>query len=261
MNKKILLGLTALLIGLPSAHARDEATVRKEIETARTVISEYVKTRQEIARVKNEWRTYRELAQRRIALYEREINQLREQLERSEEQTTQAEREISRIREEIANLREANAIVNDAMPAFEDRMREIAEYFPPPLRSKVSRVLGQLGRSRQASERMAVLAGIMNEVDQFNSEFTMDTDEVRSESGDALLVDVLYIGMAIGYYADRDGTIGGVLRPAAGGWERDQQNDLAPAIRRAMDYYSGNIRPANLVNLPFEIRDADIGSN
>ncbi len=158
-------------------------------------------------------------------------------------------------------MREANAIVNDAMPAFEDRMREIAEYFPPPLRSKVSRVLGQLGRSRQASERMAVLAGIMNEVDQFNSEFTMDTDEVRSESGDALLVDVLYIGMAIGYYADRDGTIGGVLRPAAGGWERDQQNDLAPAIRRAMDYYSGNIRPANLVNLPFEIRDADIGSN
>lgn len=261
MNKKILLGLTALLIGLPSIHASDEAAVRKEIETARTVISEYVKTRQEIARVKNEWQTYRELAQRRIALYEREINQLRGQIERSEEQTTQAEREIARIRDEISELREANAIVNEAMPEFEDRMREIAEFFPPPLRNKVSRIIGQLGRSRQASERMAVLAGIMNEVDQFNSEFTMDTDEVRTERGDALLVDVIYIGMSIAYYADRDGSIGGILRPARGGWERDQQNDLAPAIRRAMDYYSGNIRPANLVNLPVELIEAGIGSN
>lgn len=260
MKKKLLYGLMALFVGIPLSSANDEQAVRKEIETAKTVISEYVNVRQSIARTRAEWEVYREMANRRIDLYEREIRDLRERIQRSEERTTQAQREIARIRSEIEEFRAANDVVSQALPELEDQLKEISEFFPDPLNDKVGRLVRQLGRSRQATDRMAVLIGIMNEVDKFNSEFTVAQAERRMEAGETRLVDVVYLGLTVGYYADRDGTIGGIIRPARGGWEWVPDNSRAPAIRRALEFYSGEVKPALLVDLPLEVQNFDFAN-
>lgn len=259
MNKKILYGLAALVAGT-ALQAQDEAAVQKEIEKAREVISEYVKTRQEIARVKNEWKSYQELTQRRIDLYEREISQLNDLIETAEKDTTQAERQIAAIKEEIAVLRSANNIVGQSLPAYEDKMREMYQYFPSPLKGKVERLVQQLGKSRQSADRMAILIGILNEVDKFNSDFNFDSFEKKLPSGETKLVDVIYLGLAVAYYADSDGEIGGVGTPAAGQWQWTERNDLAPNIRMAIKYYNGDIKPAMLVDLPVEVQSLKIGN-
>ncbi|MGC9450746.1 MAG: DUF3450 family protein [Oceanipulchritudo sp.] len=259
MKQKILYGLAALVAGT-ALQAQDEAAVQKEIEKAREVISKYVDTRQEIARVKNEWKAYQELTQRRIDLYNREINQLRDLIQSAEEQTTQAEREIAEIRQEIAVLRQANDIVLQALPVFEDKMRELYTYFPRPLKNKIQRLVQQLGKPRQASDRMAILIGILNEVDKFNAEFNFDRDEKTLPDGETKVVDVIYLGLAVGYYADREGKVGGVGVPAQGDWKWTERNDLAPAIRDAVMYYNGDIKPALLVDLPLEIQNLTIGN-
>lgn len=259
MNKNILYGLAALFAGT-ALQAQDEAAVQKEIEQAREVISKYVDSRQEIARVKNEWKAYQELTQRRIDLYNREINQLRELIQTAEEQTTQAEREIGAIRDEIALLRQANDIVLKSLPAFEDKMRELYTYFPRPLKNKVQRLVQQLGKPRQASDRMAIVIGILNEVDKFNAEFNFDRDEKTLPSGETKVVDVIYLGLAVGYYADKDGNVGGIGVPASGEWKWTERNDLGPAIRDAVLYYNGDIKPAMLVDLPVEIQNLTIGN-
>jgi hypothetical protein len=259
MNKKILYGLAALVTGA-TLQAQDEAAVQKEIAKAREVIAQYVDTRQEIARVKNEWKAYQELTQRRIDLYEREITQLSDSIATAEEQTTQAEREINRVRDEIQVLRDANNIVAQALPAYETKLRELYQYFPDPLKNKVQRLVQQLGKSRQASDRMAILIGIMNEVDKFNAEFNFDTDEKKLPSGETVLVDVIYLGMAVAYYSNSDGTVGGIGTPAEGGWSWEERSDLAPAIRDSLLYYNGDIKPAMLVDLPVEIKNFTIGN-
>ena len=259
MNKKILYGLAALVAG-SALQAQDEAAVQKEIEKAREVISKYVESRQEIARVKNEWKSYQELTQRRIDLYEREINQLNELIEKAEKDTTQAERQIAAVKEEIAVLRSANNIVSQSLPAFEDKMRELYTYFPEPLQAKVERLVKQLGKSRQAADRMAILIGILNEVDKFNADFNFDSVEKKLESGETRLVDVIYLGLAVAYYADSDGEIGGIGVPAQNGWKWTARDDLAPSIRTAIQYYNGDIKPAMLVDLPVEIQSLTIGN-
>ncbi len=259
MNKKILYGLAALVAG-STLHAQDEAAVQKEIAKAREVIAQYVDTRQAIAKVKNEWSSYQELTERRIDLYEREIKQLRDQIQAAENETTQAERRIAAIREDIATLRSANDIVASAMPAYENQMRELYQYFPRPLKNKVQPLVQQLGKPRQASDRMALVIGILNEVDKFNAEFNFDTDEKRLPSGETKLVDVIYLGLAVAYYSDKDGKVGGVGVPAAGEWSWTERNDLAPAIRDAVLYYNGDIKPAMLVDLPVEISSVSIGN-
>lgn len=259
MNNKLLYGLVALFAGT-SLQAQDESAVQKEIEKTREIIAQYVKTRQEIARVKNEWSAYQEIAQRRIDLYEREIRKLSETIETAEERTTQAERTIAGIREEIAELRAANDIVGDALPTLEDKTRELYQYFPSPLKNRVQRLVQQLGKSRQASDRMAIVIGILNEVDKFNSEFNFAKDEKTLPTGETVLVDKIYAGLAVGYYADSEGKVGGVGKPAEGEWEWTERNDLAPAIRNAVLYYNGEIKPAMLVDLPIEIQNLTIGN-
>ena len=260
MNKKLLYGLAALMAGT-GLYAQDNAAVQKEIAEAREVIAQYVKTRQEIARVENEWKAYQELTSRRIDLYNTEIEALRKQIEKAEADTTQAERTIAGIKDEITTLRQADAIVAEALPALEDQLRILAQYFPTPLKEKTDRLMPELGRKgAQASTRLAVLMGILGEVDKFNTEFFYTRDEKQLPSGETKLVDVIYLGMAVAYYSDRDGKIAGVGTPASGGWKWTERNDIAPAIRDAVLYYNGDIKPAKLVDLPLEIQSISLGN-
>jgi hypothetical protein len=259
MKKNILYGLAAILAGT-TLHAQEEAAVKKEIEQARQIIEEYVETRREIAKASNEWRSYQELSVRRISLYEQEIAELTAAIEKAEAETTQAERAIAKIKGEIAELRQANDIVAQALPGFEDELRELYQYFPTPLKDKVQSLVQQLGKGGQASNRMALVIGILNEVDKFNSDYTLDTFEKTLPSGQTKLVDVVYLGLAVAYYADSDGKFGGVGIPAPGDWEWSEKNDLAPAIREAILYYEGEIKPAMLVDLPIEIQNISIGN-
>lgn len=259
MNKKILYGLVAMIAGT-SAQAQNEAAVQKEIELAREVISEYVDTRQRIAVAKNEWNAYKEITERRINLYNQEIDQLEAEIQEAEESTTQAEREIAGIRAEINRYKDATAVVSSALPAFEDKLRELSQYFPKPLKDKLSSLTSQLGKSQQTSDRMAILVGIMNEVDKFNSDFNISSTHKTLPSGETKLVDVIYLGMAVAFYADSDGIVGGIGTPAAGEWNWTERDDLAPAIRDAVLYYNGDIKPAMMVDLPVEIKNISVGN-
>jgi len=258
MNKKLLYGLVAMLAG-SGLQAQDETAVQQEIATAREVIAQYVNTRQAIARVSNEWKAYQELTQRRVDLYQREIDQLRKAIMTAEAETTQAEREIARIRDDIRTLRDSNNVVLQALPEMENKLRELYQYFPAPLKNKVQRLVQQLGRGRQASDRMAVLIGVLNEVDKFNAEFSFDTIEKVLPGGETRLVDVIYLGLGMAYYADKEGRVGGVGVPAEGEWKWTERNDLAPGIRMAVRYYNSEIKPAMMVELPIEIHNLTVG--
>lgn len=253
MKRTILYGVTALFLSISFAFAQSQDSVNERIEKTRKVIDKYVDTRQEIAKAKNEWKSYKEITRRRVDLYEREIESLESTISDAEDQTSQAEREIARIKDDISELRDANEIVEDALPEMEEMLRQMNKAFPKPLESKVERLVKSLGKGK-TSDRMAVVIGIMNEVDKFNSNFNFDTDERQSPDGETRLVDVIYLGLGTAYYADKEGVIGGVGTPGDDGWEWEDKNDIAPTVRKAIQYYNGDIKPAMLVDLPVKVQ-------
>ena len=250
----------AALIAGTTLQAQNQAAVQKEIELAREVIESYVETRQKIAKEENEWRSYQELTQRRIDLYQDEIAQLEDTIKEAEEQTTAAERKIAEVRSEIQVLRSATEIVSSSLPSLEQKVRELYAYFPAPLRDKVTNLVQQLGnKTLQTSDRMALVIGVLNEVDKFNSGFTHVTDEMKL-GNETKLVDVLYLGLAVAYYADKDGQIGGRLVPAEKQWQWERNNELAPLVHQAILYYTNEVKPAMMVDLPIEIKNLTIGN-
>lgn len=263
MKKTFLCGLIALFTGslaFGQTPSPSQAEVQKEIAVAREVISRYVTTRQQIARLRNEWNSYQEITDRRIRLYEQEIARLSETIRAAQEDTTQAERVIAGIRDEIAEMRRANDIIRQAVPELEGKLLELAQFFPDPLRNRINPLLQRIGKSRSASDSMAVIIGIMNEVDRFNADFNQDSMQKRLPSGEVRLVDVIYVGLALAYYADAEGTVGGVGFPAEGGWQWTERNDLASNIRRSIQFYQGQIKPAMMVDLPVEVKNIRISN-
>ena len=259
MNSRILYGMAALIAGT-TLQAQDQAAVQKEIEQARQVIESYVQTRQKIAKDQNEWESYQELTNRRISLYKDEISELEESIKEAEEQTTSAERRIAAIREDVRVLRSATEIVSTSPPALEQKVRELYAYFPNPLKDKVTNIVQQLGnKTLQTSDRMALVIGVLNEVDKFNTGFTHVTDEMKF-GNDTKLVDVIYLGLGVAYYADKEGKIGGMLVPAEKEWQMVEKHELAPLVHQSILYYTNEVKPAMMVELPIEIKNLKIGN-
>ena len=89
--------------------------------------------------------------------------------------------------------------------------------------------------------------------------YFIQNDEIKI-GNETKLVDVLYLGVAVAYYADKEGKIGGMLVPAEKEWQMVEKNELAPAVHQAILYYTNEIKPAMMVDLPIEIKDLKIGN-
>ncbi len=255
MKRKLLFALAVAFAAPGVASAQNPDQVRERIEGTRATIEQMVRVRTTLSETRRDWEIYQETAQRRIDLFRSEREDLQLRIEETEARTTEAERRIAEIREDIDAVRAANRSIQDALPGLEARMREMAQFFPRPLRTRVERLVGQLGRSQQASDRMAVVVGLMNEADRFNSLFTLDVDERRLDNGEIVSVDVIYMGLALAYYVDREGNVAGYGVPADGGWEWTERPELVGPVRRAVEFYAGRVKPAQAVRLPVRITD------
>lgn len=244
-----LFGMSALCAPLVPAQ-----TTQERINDTKQAVTDYVFLRQQIAEAKNEWRVYQEVTTRRIEFFQEEIERLEGEISRSDETRSSAEIVIAERRATISELEGANNIVAASMPGLETRLTGISEYFPTPLKDRVKPLLDQLGKPRQAAQRMALVIGIMNEVDKFNSSW-----ESASEQVDNLIVTTLYMGLAGGFYASADGSMGGYLVPAKGEWTKVPDNEAAPRIALAIKYYNSEIKPAELVPLKLEATTISFG--
>lgn len=254
MKTTTLIGLGALGAALMATTPLAAQGNQERIKQTEQAVSDYVFLRQQIAETKNEWRVYQDVTNRRIEFFESEITQLKEAIASAQEEISTAQETIDAKRQEIALKRAANNVVLDAAPAIEARIRTLAEYLPEPLQNKLSTLLGQLGSPRQAAQRMAIVIGVLNEIDKFNSEWTLDGTQVDNVS-----VDVLYMGLSTAFYADENGTIGGIMKPAKGQWTRQDNNDLAPQIALLIKYYQGDVKPATFTPLPLEVTNLNLG--
>ncbi|MDP0501621.1 MAG: DUF3450 family protein [Verrucomicrobiota bacterium JB022] len=255
MKKTTRFGLCAVALCATSLAAQQNtAAVKQEIDSTRNSISEYVRVRQDIAKARNEWQAEKEIIQRRIDLFEQEKADLQERIATAQERASSAQQVISEKRSQISQLTSATNVVRDKLPDYEAQIAAMIDYLPAPLKRDVEKLTPSLGKG-PVSNRMAVVIGILNQIERFNSQFIITTDLKQTADGQSKSVDVLYLGLAQAYYVDQEGTIAGIGTPAKGGWQWTERNDLAPQIQKAFIYYRGDVKPAEFVELPINVTD------
>ena len=259
MKRKLPAHITLLGLALSlsnSGQAQSDVAVR--LEETRTTIEKWVDARQLISKERSKWREEHALIDYKIDLLGSEIEALSEQIEEYEERVTKAEANRSRFAAEEAALRSAARVVGDAIHGYETKLLALSKRFPRPLIDTITPILKQLpedGAKTKLSvaERVANIVGILNEIDKFNANVTVQSELQKVNSGATIEVKALYLGLAQGFFVDEKQEHAAIGTPSSNGWEWKKSDDLALAISKTIAMYENIIKPATFVELPITI--------
>jgi len=228
------------------AWADDEAA---SLEELRATISGIVETQTLASKELRDWEARKAVMAELLDVHRREIELLDEELEISGRSAPAHDDVITEAADEIAVLRTTRAGLTEVVERCRPRVIALVQRFPRPLAAEVQSELASLtswesgGEPREA---LQALLGVLSKASQFNRRISRSLEIVEDRE-----VDVLYLGLARAFYADRSG-IAGVGLPAAGGWEWRADASLNRRILRAFEILDQK-RPPSRVELPLHI--------
>ncbi|MFA5257001.1 MAG: DUF3450 family protein [Opitutales bacterium] len=260
MKKLISAGIALGLFGtatlLQAQQSSTPVDAGEQIKAATEVTSKWVETRSTISKDANQWRVDKELIQQKIDFYRIELENLQTEIDTLSKSASEGQDKRAQYANQIEELNRAQSVVIGMLPKYEAQVRELVRYFPSPLQETAGKLAKSIPTNPNttrlgAGQRLAVIVGILNEVDRFNRDVTT-TQEIREINGENRQVDVMYMGLGQAFYADSEGKIAGIGTPAKDGWKWEAHDDMATQILTAIKVAQGKIKPAVFVEIPLQ---------
>lgn len=228
------------------------------IETTRSALEQWVETQRITSKEKQDLTLAKEVLNARIELVQRQIESLQEKIEEAETNIAETDKNRNAMLVENEKLKESSTALGDTLFALETRTKQLLQRLPDPIRDRVKPLSQRISDATDetklsVAERFQNVVGILNEVDKFNRDITVNS-EVRSlPDGTSAEVTALYLGIGQGYYVGMNGTIAGIGMATEAGWDWKPANDAAEPISQAIAVLK-NERPATFIQLPIEIQ-------
>jgi len=219
------------------------------LEELRATISGIVETQTLASGELRDWESRKVVMVDLLEVHRREIELLTEELETSGRSAPGHDEAVTEAADEITALRETRSKLTAAVERSRPRVIALARRFPRPLAAEVQSELASLSAWETGSEpreALQPLLGVLSKASQFNRRISRSLEVVDDRE-----VEVLYLGLARAFYADRSG-VAGVGVPAAGGWEWRADASLNRQILRAFEILDQK-RPPARVELPLHI--------
>lgn len=248
-----LLFISALLVAA-NALAADAA----KLSETRGTLEKWVETRQLVSKTRADWQTDKETIEQTIALFERELKGVEEQMSKLSTNSTQADKE--RVQTEAA-IKAANESLEPSQKFaadFEAQVMKVVPQLPQPLQEILKPLLARLptdpaNTKMKATERIQVIAGVLNEIDKFNNTVTIFNEKRQNSSGAEVAVEAVYVGLGAGYFVNEAGDFAGMGAPGSKGWEWSVKPEIASSVKEVIRVYRAE-RTARFVALPAVIK-------
>lgn len=185
-----------------------------------------------------------------LELHQKEIMLLDEELAKAGQSAPGHDDSTGNLKSEIEALRASRRLTSEAVSRNVPRALKIAASLPAPLLTEAEDELAILHSWKATDEPREALASILallGKAQQFNRRFNRSTQII-----DGREAEVLYLGLACAFYADRKGNAG-IGKPSPDGWKWEPRPALLPQIRSAFDSLDKK-RPPAMVELPLIIQ-------
>lgn len=215
----------------------------------RETIAKIVDVKSQASKERSDWEARKGEMNELLGLHRRELELLTEELEKSGVSATGEDEQRQEAEAEIATLKDARRAAGEAVARNRDRALALVARFPKPLalEAEVDRIsLEQWEPGDEPRDGLLPILAVVTKAEQFNRRISR-SKEVR----DGREVEVLYLGLARAYYADRSGNAG-IGTPGGDGWVWESRPELAGEIVKAFDELDRK-RPPELVELPVKI--------
>jgi len=223
--------------------------VAGSLEELRATISGIVGLQSQASAELRDWEARKALMADLLDVHRKEIELLAGELDISGRSAPGHDDAVAEARAEIAALRNARANLTAAVERARPRVLGLANRFPQPLAAEVQSELTSLAAWQpgdEPREALQPLLGVLSKATQFNRRISRSLEVV-----DGREVEVLYLGLARAFYADRSG-VAGIGLPSAGGWEWRSDASLNRSILRAFEILDQK-RPPSRIALPLQI--------
>lgn len=244
--------IVALIICLQALPAAAQAVkADAEVVELRAVIGKIVDIKSQTSKESNEWQGRKATMAALLELHRQELSLLAEELEGAGQSAGGYDEKKRQTEGELARLKAARRVAGLAVLRNRERMLALTKKFPQPLAddTEIERSVLELWRQGdQARDGLQAILGMVTKAEQFNRRITRSQEE-----RDGRLVEVIYLGLARAYYADRGGNAG-IGEPGPDGWEWKSQASINGEVVKALDELDKK-RPPELVELPLKIEE------
>jgi hypothetical protein len=185
-----------------------------------------------------------------LELHQKEIELLTDELKQAGASAPGHLGSTEEMKAEIARLKETRRVLSEAVARNVPRSIALAQRFPEPLLKECEIEIITLKEWKADQEPRNALQSILTlitKAQQFNRRITRHP-EVR----DGREVEVMYLGLARAFYADKKKGAG-IGEPGSEGWVWKSQPEIRSELLAAFDSLDKK-RPPSMVKLPLRIR-------
>jgi hypothetical protein len=238
--------LVLLLTGFTTYAEEPDASVAALRET----IAKIVDTQTLESTERTDWEARKAEFAALLELHRKEIALLDEELEKAGQSAPGHGESSDAMKAEIESLKETRRLAKETVARNVPRAIALTQRFPDPLRKECEVEIASLKAWKAEDEPREALQSILSvlaKAQQFDRRFTRSI-EVR----DGREVDVLYLGLARAFYADKkEGA--GIGEPGADGWNWKAKPEIRAELIAAFGMLDKK-RPPAMVRLPLEIQ-------
>lgn len=240
----------ALLFLLPVVLAEETASDAAIVEL-RATIAKIVDAEVLASKESADWQGRKAQMAALLELQQRELKLLNEELAEAGASAGSFDERKREAEADLAELKEVRRAVKQVVAEAQPRMIALVQSMPEPLlkEMELERIsLESWTAEDEARGGLQAILGIVAKAEQFNRRITRSVEE-----RDGREVQVIYLGLARAYYADRSGNAG-LGDPGPDGWKWQSKPEIAGEVRSALDQLDRK-RPPEVVELPVQIKE------
>lgn len=219
------------------------------LEELRATISNVVELQNQKSKELRDWETRKAVMADLLDVHRREIELLNEELTTSGRSAPNHDATVTEAKDEINALRQTRAKLTTAVVRTRPRVLALAKRFPRPLASDVASEIAALSTWQpgdEPREALQSLLAVLSKAAQFNRRISRSLEVV-----DGREVDVLHLGLARAFYADRSGAAG-IGMPSSDGWQWHANKSLNRNVLHTFEILDQK-RPPTRIVLPLQI--------
>lgn len=220
------------------------------VAALRETISKVVDTQTLESKERTDWESQKAEFAALLELHRKEIALLDEELENAGQSAPGHVEPADAMKAEIESLKETRRLAKEAVARNVPRAIALTKRFPDPLRKDCETELASLtawAATDEPREALQSILSVLAKAQQFDRRLTR-TVEIR----EGREVDVLYLGLARAFYADKKQSAG-IGEPGTDGWTWTTKPEIRAELIAAFGMLDKK-RPPAMVRLPLEIQ-------
>lgn len=254
-----LLGIVSCLLCFAVSGAEPPAP--SSLATFDDLTARWVALRTTLAREKQDWRRAREHLRTEIELLERREHALDRALDRVGEEAEAVADQQAPLVEKKQAMDQIEARIRSRIEQAEADLKRWSPVVPALVQETFTSTFDALPAdvaesSRSLAERAQAVVAVYGEIEAAQNAIHAGRQRVQTGEGTRRHVDVLYLGLAVGYAVSPADDWAAVGHPVEGGWRWREATKYAHSIRAAIDVFEQNA-PARAVPLPVELSAED----